>query len=758
MTETNDKIGPNFFVSSALKDIIGRELVSNKYIAVFELVKNSYDASAMEAHIIFDHTDLEKGEVERILIYDNGSGMTKEDIMNKWLFIGYSKKKEPDPNLSRMPSGFKGIGRFSCDRLGAELDMYTKTEEDENWNHLAVNWGAFEQNQDKRLEEIKLSLDEEKDPEVVRQYLSNLGSGTLLLITKVRDEWPYKDLFSIRKYLQRMVNPYEPIADFRLILEAPAYLKEDREQEKINTEKEKAPDEIYEQWTPKGPVGGEIKNAVIGEVKARSSWIRGTIENGRVTIELYEGKNLLIETKEVSPFKSIGLPEKAEKIEAEVFFLNRNSKNIFTRLMGVRPLDFGSIHVYRNAFRVLPYGEAGNDWLQLDLRRTQGWRRFLSTRDIMGRVSITDRTNTFKEVASREGFYEGKPLTDLKDFLIDFLLRKLERYVIEAINWDTDGSVTDTEARKLEMVKLVDYIAGKPENFISINVGKNLLSLVKEKEVQKVPQLVESLESFSNLIPSEEKQEYIEDQIRSLKRGVRELNKNLRQKEKEVLFLEKAPNLRGPVSDMLNHELVIAGDDVLPSLEKVIQGLSKLDGMHDYLDSLHSARISVEKMIKIAEISLSAKFDLSTEIMEGNVISYIVQYLSKTKKDFLESNGLSVSFIGEDAKLQREFKYLEIAIIIDNLVSNSVKAHSKKILVKFSLESQTLHFRYSDDGDGISDVVEKQLFIPGFSTRKGKGLGLYTMRRIASEMKGDIRFLGNAFDGMLRGACFEVKF
>ena len=235
------------------------------------------------------------------------------------------------------------------------------------------------------------------------------------------------------------------------------------------------------------------------------------------------------------------------------------------------------------------------------------------------------------------------------------------------------------------------------------------------------------------------------------------MNRNLRQREKEVLFLEKSPNIRGPISDLLNHELVIAGDDVLPSLEKVINGLLWIEGMKDFVDSLQSARISVQKMVKVAELSLSAKFDLSSDIIEGNIISFITQYLSKTKKDLLASNGVEVSFIGDEAKITKELRYLEISIILDNLVSNSLKAHCKNILLKFEATGNSLKLYFSDDGDGVSERVSDTLFSPGISTRGGQGLVLNIMKKIAKKLDGDICFIGNGQAGMLRGACFEVN-
>ena len=121
----------SFRISSGLKNIIGRDLISDKYIAVFELVKNAYDAKASKVNISFVKSDK---NTDRIIISDNGSGMTYDDIVEKWLFVAYSEKKPQNrqksdfrDDIKRELAGAKGVGRFSCDRLGSTLTLITKT-------------------------------------------------------------------------------------------------------------------------------------------------------------------------------------------------------------------------------------------------------------------------------------------------------------------------------------------------------------------------------------------------------------------------------------------------------------------------------------------------------------------------------------------------------------------------------------------------------------------------------------------------------
>ena len=132
----------SFRISTGLKNIIGRDLISDKFIAVFELVKNSYDAGAHSVVITFQDLN---GTNPQIIISDDGCGMSYDDILGKWLFVAYSAKKEKNNvsfrnSIKRNLAGAKGVGRFSCDRLGSKLTLTTKTDSDFKANVIHIDW------------------------------------------------------------------------------------------------------------------------------------------------------------------------------------------------------------------------------------------------------------------------------------------------------------------------------------------------------------------------------------------------------------------------------------------------------------------------------------------------------------------------------------------------------------------------------------------------------------------------------------------
>ena len=141
----------HFKTNVQLKNIIGKDLINNDNIAILELIKNSFDADAKRVDISFvnlkENDDAENqyysDRTSRIIIRDNGVGMDLTDIRDKWLNIAYSEKKNRARQYNRMMAGAKGVGRFSCDRLGMYLNLYAK-KKDSKCVLLTIDWKQFE--------------------------------------------------------------------------------------------------------------------------------------------------------------------------------------------------------------------------------------------------------------------------------------------------------------------------------------------------------------------------------------------------------------------------------------------------------------------------------------------------------------------------------------------------------------------------------------------------------------------------------------
>src|SRR5690606_19757194 len=158
---------------------------------VLELVKNSFDAGSNTAKIIFrDVTELsdkdyKKYNDSKIILRDTGSGMSEYDLINKWLNIAYSEKKSKKEEFNRQLAGNKGVGRFSCDRLGKSLVIYTK-KNSEPLLKLSIDWTKFEKVDDieKNIQDIDFELNEISIEQYVKETkLEKFLTGTTLFIS-----------------------------------------------------------------------------------------------------------------------------------------------------------------------------------------------------------------------------------------------------------------------------------------------------------------------------------------------------------------------------------------------------------------------------------------------------------------------------------------------------------------------------------------------------------------------------------------------
>ena len=200
----------HFKISTGLKDIIGRELITNDFIAVSELAKNSYDALAKTARIIFKETKT-GSKNSKIIISDDGKGMSIKDIEKKWLFVGYSEKKNKKTiGKGRIPAGAKGIGRFSCDRLGKKLKILTKTKDEKKINVIEINWEDFEKKQEQEFQSVDVEnyhIDNLSGYEETE--LNGKESFAILEISDLRSDWDADKLLKLKSHLQRLI-PFAP--------------------------------------------------------------------------------------------------------------------------------------------------------------------------------------------------------------------------------------------------------------------------------------------------------------------------------------------------------------------------------------------------------------------------------------------------------------------------------------------------------------------------------------------------------------------
>ncbi|NKK71922.1 hypothetical protein GFM13_16340 [Rhizobium leguminosarum bv. viciae] len=373
----------HFDVSSGLKSVLGSDLITDDEVAIFELVKNSFDAEATRVDIVIDN--------QEILIADNGSGMSFDDIRNKWLFVAYSAKKDVNrqadfrDNIAERKNyaGSKGIGRFSSDRLGAAIRLQTlPTSEIEGKVHsVYVDWTRFDQNHREHFENIGVTYSQNEHGFETPRLVPALRHGTVITVERTRQVWDREKILQLKSALAKLINPFGAATDgFKIFLHAPAEVKGDKDERDSARRRNEEPNDAK-------LVNGEVGNFIFSTLAEKTTSIEVVIDADRKTIEttLVDRGELIYRIREPNPYNLLG----PSGFRCQVFFLNHSAKMTFARRMGVPSVQFGSVFVFRNGFRVYPIGEEGDDWFRMDRRKQQGYARFLGTRDVIGRLDVS---------------------------------------------------------------------------------------------------------------------------------------------------------------------------------------------------------------------------------------------------------------------------------------------------------------------------------------------------------------------------------
>ena len=472
-----------FKVSSALKDLVGKDLITNDNVAIFELVKNSYDAYATKVEIKFSDNE--------IVIADNGKGMSFDDLKNKWLFLGYSAKKDGTEDadndvkqksyrdkIKRHYAGSKGIGRFSCDRLGKHLSLTTKSENSHTIETIIVDWTDFEVDQKREFAQIDVKHISQEKKHI---FPLNSETGTILKISALNNEklpWNRKRLLELKRSLEKLINPLSETNDFiiEIICE-----KETEEDKRVRDNG----------GHDRDIVNGILKNSISQILKLKTTQIDVRLDKNYIyTIISDRGVDIYKIRENNTEFT------KLEDVKINLYFLNRSAKNNFTRLMGIEPKNYGSIFLFRNGFRIMPFGNTGDDSWGLDYRAQQGHSRFLGTRDLFGRVDVlTDSINEFKEVSSRDGGLIETQTSKQLFSLFEIAHRRLERYV-SGVLWGEaflrkEYFVNEAEGLRMRKELLeIDKDEENPNYVLSSSIGSKIdfvqliKALVRDKNIE----------------------------------------------------------------------------------------------------------------------------------------------------------------------------------------------------------------------------------------------------------------------------------
>jgi len=397
-----DKENVRFSIDAGLINRLGWELVGRQETAVSELVKNTYDADASKTILHFINTSKAGGT---LVIEDNGHGMTRDQLINGFMRISSTDKvKHPiSPLYKRVRAGKKGIGRFSTQRLGKKLTIITQTINDRLALKISVDWNKFEA--DKELLTISSKIKEVKKE--VRQ-------GTKIIVEDLREPWSESQIRRVYKYVMDLIQPFPLSKRNKKNRKDPGFKAICyRDNETIaNT------DIMFYKYAI-AVIEGNVDASGQGYYSVKST----KYEIDKKNVKLGKNKN-----------NSTSKYENIRDINFKAYYYIYSSGEIPPQQESIireNANKYGGIRLYRNGFRVLPYGEPFDDWLKLDesIRK----RSFLPVHgniNFFGFVEIWDTEGVqFEETSSREGLLLNDSINELQDFCPTFYFKCRNKYV-----------------------------------------------------------------------------------------------------------------------------------------------------------------------------------------------------------------------------------------------------------------------------------------------------------------------------------------
>lgn len=761
----------HFKVSARTAKLIGQENFANAEGAVIELVKNAYDADSNFCSILFDIR--QDADVSCVYIVDCGCGMTDSVVEKQWMTIGTDDKliNAKSSKTGRIKSGAKGIGRFALNRLGNESQMLTFPEGEEKGWAWYVDWTTFDR-QGITLSDIDAtltSLDHNDlksfvSTEALSELFDKVGiapekfHGTIFKITKLNDLWEQDSIESLFSNLEMLI-PSHMSNVFSI------YLYDKTDYSKYG----KIGVGLYDDYDyyVKGSYDGsgshllsvEITRKELNVVALQQSYAdvfkSAPMDTTPYTLEDFKNSSIQIPVN-ISSDYSEDLLRRIGAFDFYFFFIKNTIKDdsdaysekkypynqINSQIRKHWLKKFGGVKVYRDDFRVRPYGEDGDDWLSLGSRQSQspggagqkkgGFR--IRPNQISGSVFISRVQNSaFQDKSSREGIVDNQEFRLFKNLLIR---------IIEAFEEDRNTIMFSLS----QLFKQRHPAEGK-----AADISRKTLQKKKEKEAKG-----------SNAASTE---------IETLAEGYESLKNELSDKEAEIRMLRGLAS-SGIAVASFTHELQSLSKLLIPrtkllenSLKPFVQASSLMN-----IDKFDNPYYLLS-LIRRDDVKLKQWLDYSLNAIKRNkremTVINMTDYFSRLRSSWFESlKQKSIDFDVCSPQLS-EPVYLkgfemDLDSIFNNFVTNAVTSllrtdRDKKISLNWSMNNDIISVEFSDNGTGLASEYHSnpEKIFDAFETasrdkdgnKTGTGMGLFIVKGIIDSYKDSTIKIGNITDG-----------
>ena len=712
----------NIKAKSHILSLLGDELIGSDSLAIFELVKNSYDADAQ--NIIVSFNNLNQAN-QSIVIEDDGHGMTNKILQDVWLTIGTDFKRgnnrKESKKFNRVSFGNKGVGRLAVHKLAKKITLETQAEGELFSSRLKIDWKQL-------IESKEYIQDLEVEIEDVSEPLFHKGYGTRIILDKLTTKkWTKRILKDLVRKINNIKNPFNPQSDFNLKINA-----NDHHQEWINevTEGENIlKDSLY-------TFSFKIKKSSQNDDDfAIFKWIYKFNPPKKTKLAFNKKSNPI-------PNKKFNIGEIFKEIDGEeninMFLKNRDINNIgeikgnffvFNQNSILLNMNFGGqsqavksfikencgVKIFRDNIRVYNYGEQYDDWLGLDLDKIQRAGDHFGKKVTIGviELDLKSSNNGLVEKTNREGFIDN------------ITFQKFQLLTKEVFNLFEKESEDDKD--------LIEEFLEQTKPIKKIGFGDTIKEL-EEKIIEK--NLEKELEPFIKRIDKD----YTEMRDIMVNSGMTGLNLGVafHEVDREIHFI--------------NADLNSPNVDIEQIKNKVRNLIQVLESLSPLLRQNKSSLSSAKKIIEISKLRNINRFNYHKIIFSSPLLS------------------------GENEDFSLKAPTSLLISSINNLIDNAIywtRTNKDLLEIEDPLYKPAIYIGtdlYSFDGpaiiiadNGVGFNIEPEYLTQPFKTKKagGMGLGLYFADLVMNMIGGKLIFpdsLDMEIPKVYDGACIALVF
>ena len=727
-----------FNVSAKTARLIGRENVSNLEGALIELIKNTYDADAKKCVVYYESS------TDRLFIIDNGIGMNKDVIINNWMTIGNSTKKESVFTKSgRVNTGEKGIGRFALDRISEKCTMLTVSK-DERFEWL-VNWENFDSSEMITDTYAELNDISENIPEFLsdlgNEFLCDMlksdftGTGTCFVLENLRDQWNEVVIERVKSSLQKLLPPME-----NNVFELFFFLQGTK------TKDARILPDLLNEYDYKLHFEVDDFGECTIQIHRNEFFFGAQFEKIMKKADFsdedreYFNDKLIIKEGSIYDF----LPGVEEKINigpfsGDIYFYklvlqsdNQEKyyyKNFVTKRTNFKELS--GIKIYRDDFLVRPYGiygTTGYDWLDLSTRKAESpaavshksgsWR--VQANQICGQIRISRLNDNLPDKSSREGIVETKEFKLFRELVVNFI-EKLEedrQYVIRKLDLLYKSTAKGEQALKIAKEELNKY--KKEEDEKEQNNDDNHADNEKKQ----------NYENFHKAIS------YQEERIQDLQ---------------EEMGLLRTLATTGIVVNTYIHEIKALTTQLNVGVKEAYACLEEDNDITSAKEELKKLRVLKDKFNSWFKVTIDA-VEMDKRKRKKESIGNIIQ-TSISKWKSVQNDKIEYVYV-ENQEIEIRCFPFDFETIISNLVTNSStifknhKVEKPTIKIEIGRKDDKFYIKYRDNGPGLCDAFKKEpqkILKQGVTDRRnangevvGTGMGLWIVDSIIQNYKGHI--------------------